>query len=293
MKNRYIISLVLLVMIVSFSGCKTTGPKEVASLDTSTAIKKVPVDVDFAATAIMTHLRGAKVPAMVKVKFDPALKSPDKSMAEYRSFVIVGNDLFSYKQVEKQPEFKLADGILHLKDLFGRNAHLHYRAFYKAGQDSITLKRYWLAALSPENPDFRVIAVERDLFLRAPKEAFESWESLYTLASRLDLIRLKANAKDLANKKICVLVFFLDSVNESDRLKLLLAEENNADATFGADLYSKYLRFGDRPVAMVEGPFFSNPKKPLYVKLTIKKGSGLLSRHKVIFNENLKALVAK
>jgi hypothetical protein len=293
MKNKSIISLVLFVSIFSFLGCQTTRPKPVASVVNSKPLPKVPVDVDFAATAIMTHLRGAKVPSLVKVKFDPALKRPDKSMAKYQSFAIVGNDLFSYQQKAKKPEFKLAEGVLHLRDLFGRNAHLHYKVFYELKPDAITLMRYQLAPLFSDKPAFRVIAVESDVFFKAPQKAFESWESLYTLASRLDLIMLKAKAKDLKDKKICVLAFCLDEVKKGAELKLLLAEEDKPVASWGVDEYSKYLKFAGRPVAMVQGKLFSNPAKPLFVKLTLKTKSGFKASPKVLFKENIKKRIAK
>ncbi len=256
---------------------------------------KIPGDAQLVATAILTRLNGVKPIIDTGISFGKeAVDNLGTPFLSPGKFILTGQRLFQYSRRPEGKPGRLVAGQMDLRDIFGRRAKLNYISEYDLTDSSFVIQTAEVHPAYATDPVVESYLVPVKAFEKEMTQYPPTWEGLYLLAKRLNVLPAQNNAQGRERRDYILFTFCMDQTAPSAEAVLRLAKKKSSNRGYGFSKASSYLNFNGWIVATAAGTFPAAPEKDFWVKLVLSPGKEAESgRARVIFHEDLREMARK
>jgi hypothetical protein len=284
---------IMLILVMVFTGCVTSTQKLPDFLPADG--NKIPGDAQLAATAILIRLNGMEPAPGAGISFEKEaadhLKTPFFSPGK---FILTGHRLFQYSRRPDGKPGRLVAGQMDLKDISGRRAKLNYITEYDLTDSGFVILAAEVQPAYATDPTVESYLVPVKAFEKEMTDSPSTWEGLYLLAKRLNVLPVQNNTQGRESKDYILFAFCKDQTAPSAKAVLRLSKKKTTNLNYGYSKDSTYLNFNGWIVATATGTFPAAPEKDFWVKLVLSPGKEAeSSRPRIIFQEDLGKMARK
>ena len=284
---------IMLILVMVFTGCVTSTQKLPDFLPADG--NKIPGDAQLAATAILIRLNGMEPAAGADISFEKEaadhLKTP---LFGTGKFILTGHRLFQYSRRPEGRPGRLVAGQMDLKDISGRRAKVNYITEYDLTDSGFVILAAEVQPAYATNPTVESYLVPVKAFEKEMTDSPPTWEGLYLLAKRLNVLPVQNTAQGRESMDYILFTFCMDQTAPSANAVLRLAKKKSPNRGYGFSKASSYLNFNGWIVATAAGTFPAAPEKDFWVKLVLSPGKEAeSSRPRIIFQEDLGKMAQK
>lgn len=284
---------VMTLLSVVFIGCVTPAKKLPGFMPV--ARHEISGDAQLVAAALVPRLNGVESTIDAGISFGKEVPAAlDAPPFGHNGFILTGQRLFQYSKRPQGKPGRLVAGQMDLRDLFGRRAKVNYIAEYNLTDAGFIIETATVQPAYTTDPQVESFLVPLKAFQKEMAKYPPTWEALYLLANRLNVLPMQNNAQNRESKDYILCAFLKDQAAPSAKAILRLANKKTSDLEYGYTKGTRYLSFNGWIVAMIGGTFPANPEKDFWVKLVFSPGKEAQSHKSIIvFQEELKTIAKK
>ncbi len=278
---------IILILSVTFFGCVTATKNLPDFLPVNG--NEMPGDAQLAAAAILLRLNGIEPIINANISFEKeAVDNLDTPFLSPGKFILTGQRLFQYSKRPEGKPGRMVAGQMDLRDRLGRRAKLNYITEYDLTDTGFVIQTAEVQPAYATDPVVESYLVPVNAFEKEMANSPPTWEGLYLLANRLNVLPMQKNAQGRKSKGYILFAFCKDQTAPSAKAVLRLANKKTSDLEYGYAKGASYLNFDGWIVAIATGTFPANPEKDFWVKLVLSPGKEAESkRPRIIFHQNL------